>query len=443
MSYPAGNVRAVGRSQLLRGEGADRSRFGPDSDDSGCGVLHVDMDAFFASVEVRRRPELRGRPVIVGGTGPRGVVSAASYQAREYGVHSAMPTARARRLCPHGVYLPPDFTAYGEASRAVMAIFRNVTPLVEPLSLDEAFLDVAGCRRRLGSAGQVARLIRQRVSDEQDLTASVGVAPSKFVAKLASAQAKPDGLMVVPLEQVLDFLHPLPVSALWGVGERTAEVLLRQGLRTVGDIARSPAPSLRHALGTAAGEHVYELAWGRDPRQVTPESVDKSVGAETTFDIDVADPAVVRRTMLALSDKVAARLRRAGLVGRTVVIKVRFADFRTVTRSRTLASPTDVTHEVYDTAWALYEALRPGERIRLIGVRTENLLPVGQASLQPQLGEREQGWREADHAADAARARFGSAAVRPASLLGTIDLHPGSGRPTAPDEHPDHDRTAT
>ncbi|MGH3735551.1 MAG: DNA polymerase IV [Micromonosporaceae bacterium] len=425
----------MGRSQLQRGDGADRSgRFGPDADDTGSVVLHVDMDAFFASVEVRRRPELRDQPVIVGGVGPRGVVSAASYQARRYGVHSAMPTARARRLCPHGVYLPPDLDAYAEASRAVMAIFGQVTPLVEALSLDEAFLDVSGCRRRLGSPGQVARLIRRRISDEQHLAASVGVAPTKFVAKLASAQAKPDGLVVVPAGAVLEFLHPLPVAALWGVGERTAETLHRLGMRTVADIAQAPPASLRAALGDAAGHHVYELASGRDPRRVTPESVDKSVGAETTFDVDVADPEVVRRTMLALSGKVAARLRRAGLVARTVVIKVRFADFRTVTRSRTVPSPTDVTHEVFDLAWGLYEALRPGERIRLIGVRTENLLSAAQASLQPTLGAREQGWREADHAADAARARFGVAAIRPASLLGDAMPHPGSGRPTAPDE---------
>ena len=437
MSYRPGSVPRVGRSQLQRGP-ADR-RFGPDADDTGCGVLHVDMDAFFASVEIRRRPELRGKPVIVGGVGPRGVVSAASYQAREYGVHSAMPTARARRLCPHAVFLPPDFTAYSEASRAVMAIFRDVTPLVEPLSLDEAFLDVAGARRRLGSAGQVARLIRQRIADEQGLTASVGAAATKFTAKLASTQAKPDGLTVVPAAATLDFLHPLPVSALWGVGERTAEVLRRLGLRTVGDIAHTPVSALRSALGNAAGSHVHELASGRDPRRVTPESVDKSVGAETTFDVDVGDPETVRRTMLALSEKVAARLRRAGLVGRTVVIKVRFADFRTVTRSRTLPSPTDVTREVFDIAWALYEALRPGERIRLVGVRTENLLPTDQASLQPQLGAPDQGWREADRAADAARERFGSAAVKPASLITDAvgRLHPGSGRPTAPDERAD------
>lgn len=425
----------MGRSQLQRGEGVDRSgRFGPDADDTRSTVLHVDMDAFFASVEVRRRPELRGQPVIVGGTGPRGVVSAASYQAREYGVHSAMPTARARRLCPHGVYLPPDFDAYAEASRAVMAIFSDITPLVEPLSLDEAFLDVAGCRRRLGPPGQVARLIRRRIAGEQGLTASVGVAPTKFVAKLASTQAKPDGLVVVPAGAVLDFLHPLPVSALWGVGERTAETLRRLGMRTVADIAHAPAASLRSALGDAAGHHVYELAAGRDPRRVSPESVDKSVGAETTFDVDVADPMVVRRTMLALAGKVTARLRRAGLVGRTVVIKVRFADFRTVTRSRTVSSPTDVTREVFDLAWGLYEALKPGERIRLIGVRTENLLPAAQASLQPALDAKEQGWREADHAADAARERFGAGAIRPASLLGDALPYSGSGRPTAPDE---------
>lgn len=425
---------SVGRSQLLRGEGADRGgRFGADADDTGCGVLHVDMDAFFASVEVRRRPELRDRPVIVGGTGARGVVSAANYPARRFGVHSAMPTGQARRLCPQAVVLPPDFAAYTEASHAVMAVFRDVTPLVEPLSLDEAFLDVTGCRRRLGSAAQVARLIRRQIADEQSLSASVGVASTKFVAKLASTRAKPDGLVVVPAAQVLEFLHPLPVSALWGVGERTAEILRRLGLRTVGDIAHTPAGALRRALGAAVGEHVAELAWGRDPRRVTAESVDKSISAETTFDTDVADPAVVRRVMLELSGRVAARVRRAGMLGRTVVIKVRFADFRTITRSRTLTGPTDVTREVFDTAWGLYQGLRPGERIRLVGVRVENLLPVSRASLQPELGARDQGWREADQAVDAARAKYGSAAIRPASLLEQASRHPGSETPQTSD----------
>ncbi len=392
------------------------------------------MDAFFASVEVRRRPELRGKPVIVGGVGPRGVVSAASYPARRYGVHSAMPMVRARRLCPHAVVLPVDFTAYTAASRAVMSIFHEITPLVEPLSLDEAFLDVAGCRRRLGSPRRVAGLIRTRVAEEQGLSASVGVAATKFVAKLASTQAKPDGLAVVPAADVLDFLHPLPVSALWGVGERSAEVLGRLGLRTVGDIAATSLASLRSALGDAAGSHVHELAWGRDPRRVSPEAVDKSVGAETTFDVDVSEPVQLRKTMLALSGKVAARLRRAGLLGRTVVIKIRFADFRTVTRSRTLASPTDVTREVFDTAWGLYQALRPAEPIRLVGVRTENLLNASQASVQPELGSREHGWREADQASDLIRARFGASALGPASLITHAAPDPGSGRPTAPDE---------
>ncbi len=425
----------MGRGQLLRGEGADRTgRFGPDADDTGCGVLHVDMDAFFASVEIRRRPELRDRPVIVGGTGARGVVSAANYHARRYGVHSAMPMTRARRLCPQAVCLPPDFEAYTLASRAVMAVFRDVTPQVEPLSLDEAFLDVTGCRRRIGTPAEVGRLIRSRIAGEHGLTASVGVASTKFVAKLASAQAKPDGMTVVPASLVLEFLHPLAVSALWGVGERTADALRRLGLRTVGDIAHTPVGTLRRALGNAVGEHIAELAWGRDPRRVTPEAVDKSISAETTFEVDVADPAVVRRAMLGLSDKVGSRLRRAGLVGRTVVIKVRFADFRTVTRSRTLASPTDVSRDLLDTAWGLYQALRPGERIRLIGVRAENLLPAATASLQPELGARDQGWREADQAADAARAKFGSAAVRPASLIRDPTPYQGSGRPSAPDE---------
>jgi DNA polymerase-4 len=392
------------------------------------------MDAFFASVEIRRRPELGDSPVIVGGTGTRGVVSAANYLARRFGVHSAMPITKARRLCPQAVFLPPDFDAYTEASRAVMAVFREVTPVVEPLSLDEAFLDVTGCRRRLGAPAEIARLIRRRIADELCLTASVGVAANKFVAKLASTRAKPDGLAVVPAALVLDFLHPLPVSALWGVGDRTADILRGLGLRTVRDIAYIPVTTLRHALGTAVGEHVAELAWGRDPRRVNPESVDKSIGAETTFDVDVADLAVVRHAMLGLSGKVGARLRRAGLVGRTIVIKVRSADFRTVTRSRTLSSPTDVSTEILGTAWNLYRALRPSDRIRLVGVRAENLLPAARVSLQPELGARDQGWREADQAADAARAKYGPGAVRPASLMKDPPLHPGSGRPGAPDE---------
>ncbi|MFB6396835.1 DNA polymerase IV [Polymorphospora lycopeni] len=414
----------MGRSQAIPragGPGGD-PRFGPEADDSGCPILHVDMDAFFAAVEIRRRPELRGRPVVVGGTGNRGVVSSASYEARAYGVRSAMPTARARALCPGAVFLPPDFTQYTAASRAVMEIFRGVTPLVEPLSMDEAFLDVAGARRLLGRPAEIARLIRERVHEQEGLTCSVGVAPTKFVAKLGSTQAKPDGLIVVPEALVLDFLHPLPVAALWGVGERSAQTLHRLGLTTVRDIANVPLATLRGALGEAAAAHLHELSWGRDPRRVTPEHVDKSIGAEVTFDTDVDDPQVIRRAMLALSEKVGVRLRRSGQVGRTVTIKVRLADFRTVNRSRTLPGATDVARDVFDTAWALYESLAPGSSIRLVGVRVEGLAAAGSTPQQLTLGAPERGWREAEAAADAAAARFGRSVVRPASLLGDNDL---------------------
>jgi DNA polymerase-4 len=409
----------MGRSQSVP-RGGD-PRFGPDADDTGCPVLHVDMDAFYASVEVRRRPELRGRPVVVGGTGPRGVVCSASYEARVYGVRSAMPTARARALCPKAVFLPPDFPRYAEASRAVMDVFRDVTPLVEPLSLDEAFLDVSGARRLLGPPAAIAAAIRARVVAQQRLTCSVGVAATKFVAKLGSARAKPDGLLVVPTGRTLEFLHPLPVAALWGVGERAAATLARLGLSIVGDLARAPLPMLRGALGEAAAAHLHELSWGRDPRRVTPERPEKSIGAEVTFDTDVAEAETIRLAVLALADKVGARLRRAGQAGRTVSVKVRLADFRTLNRSRTLPGATDVGREVFETAWALFTALRPGEPIRLVGVRVEGLTGAGAAVRQPALGEPEHGWRDAEAAVDAAAARFGRAVVRPASLLTTDD----------------------
>ncbi|MGR6321133.1 DNA polymerase IV [Micromonospora soli] len=409
----------MGRSQSLP-RGGD-PRFGPDADDTGCPILHVDMDAFFASVEVRRRPELRGRPVVVGGVGPRGVVSSASYEARRYGVRSAMPTARARALCPDAVYLPPDFTQYSAASRAVMRIFRDVTPLVEPLSLDEAFLDVAGARRLFGPPVRIARLIRRRVAEEQGLTCSVGVAPSKFVAKLGSTRAKPDGLLVVPAARVLDFLHPLPVAALWGVGERSAEALHRLGLNTVNDLAEAPLGLLRRAVGEASATHLHELAWGRDSRRVSPEHVEKSIGAEVTFDVDVTDPGEIRRALLALAEKVGARLRAAGQVGRTVSLKVRLADFRTVNRSRTLTVPTDTAREMFDTAWALWTALAPGEPVRLVGVRMEGLAAAEETPRQLTLGAPERGWREAEAAADAAAARFGRSVIGPASLLSRRD----------------------
>jgi DNA polymerase-4 len=387
-------------------------------DDDGCVILHVDMDAFFASVEVRRRPELRGLPVIVGWDGPRGVVTSASYEARRFGVRSAMPGVQARRLCPQAVFLPPDMDEYAAASRDVMAIFASVTPLVEQLSVDEAFLDVSGARKLFGSPAEIGAHLKARIRADLRLTCSVGIAATKFLAKLASTRSKPDGLLVVPVDGALAFLHPLPVEALWGVGARTSETLRRLGLGTVGDLARAPVPMLRQALGEAAATHLHELAWARDPRPVSPDRVDKSISAETTFDVDVDDPAVVRRTLLSLSTRVGARLRAAGQAGRTVAIKVRLADFRTLSRSRTLPNSTDVAREIFDTAWQLYRVLDPRDRIRLLGVRVEGLDGDDGTARQLELGEREHGWRDAERAADAAAERFGRGVVGPASLLG-------------------------
>lgn len=386
--------------------------------DAGCPVLHVDMDAFYASVELRRRPELRGRPMAVGGTGSRGVILSATYEARAQAVRSAMPVMRARRLCPELVTLPPDFATYQDVSFGVMEVFRSVTPLVEPLSLDEAFLDVRGAARRLGSPRQVAAWIRATVQDEQDITCSVGVAGSKFVAKLASARCKPDGLLVVPPADVVTFLHPLPVEALWGVGEKTAELLRRLGLHTVGDLARTREETLQRALGPAAGAHLSALAWGRDERRVVPGEPEKSIGAEETFGRDVDDAEVVLRELLRLSERTAARLREQSVAARTVSIKVRFADFATITRSRTLRLPTDTGREVYDTARQLFEALGlQRARLRLVGVRAEGLVPAERAARQLALGEREHGWREAEQAVDRAARRYGAGAVRPATLV--------------------------
>jgi DNA polymerase-4 len=376
------------------------------------------MDAFYASVELRERPELRGKPVIVGGGGNRGVVLSATYEARRSGVRSAMPMSRARRLCPQAVVLEPRFSEYSEASRGVMEVFRSVTPVVEPLSLDEAFLDVRGAARRFGGSRLLGEWIRATVEDEQGITCSVGVATTKFVAKLASAHCKPNGLLVVPADGVVAFLHPLPVAALWGVGEKTEEALARLGLRTVGDLAHTPVGTLQRALGPTTGSHLAALAWGRDERVVTPHEPEKSVGAEETFGTDVDDPGVVRRELLRLAERTAARMRAQGMVGRTVSVKIRFADFTTITRSKTLPEPTDVARVVYDTAVGLYDALGlERARLRLVGVRVEQLAPAETLAHQLQLGERDVGWREAEQAVDRASRRFGAGAVRPATLV--------------------------
>ncbi len=386
-----------------------------------CPVLHVDMDAFFASVAIRDRPELADVPVVIGG-GHRGVVLAANYPARRFGVRSALPMTRARRMCPEAVVLPPDHDAVEAVSSSVMEIFRQVTPLVETLSVDEAFLDVSGAARRLGSPREVAEHVRARVADEQRITCSVGVAGSLSVAKLASRRAKPDGVVVVRPRDVTRFLHPLDVGELYGVGEKTRAQLHRLGLRTVGDVAHTPVTTLQRALGAAAGAHVHHLAWGTDGRTLTPRRGDhepeRSTGADETFGRDVDDPAVVLRELLRLSATVTRRMRTAGLVGRTVVLRVRFADFTTITRSRTLADATDVTSEVHATASALFEALGlQRARLRLVGVRVEGLVPREQVQRQLVLGARDRGWEEADRASDAAALRFGGGAVRRATLL--------------------------
>ncbi len=394
-----------------------------------CPILHVDMDAFYASVMLRERPDLEGRPVIVGG-GHRGVVLSANYVARTYGVRSAMPGSRARRLCPEAVVLAPDHHAFASVSTAVMQTFRRVTPLVEAVSLDEAFLDVRGALRRLGTPLQIAEQLRSTIHDEQRITCSVGVAPSISVAKIASTMAKPDGVRMVLPEQVADFLHPLDVAALWGVGDKTRTVLHRLGLVTIGDLAHTPLEQLQHALGAHQGAALHTLAWGADRREVvdrhapvfggggTADPPEKSMGAQSTFARDTADRAVVLRELLRLTTTVAGRLRAAGVVGRTVAITVRLADFTTTSRSRTLAEPTDVTLEVFAAASALVDAVGlRGARVRLVGVRVEQLLPRDRWHHQHVLGERERGWADADRAVDRAARRFGGTAVRPARLL--------------------------
>jgi DNA polymerase-4 len=379
--------------------------------DSGCTVLHVDMDAFFVSVELRRRPELAGKPVIVGGLSGRGVVCSASYEARAFGVTSAMPTGQARRLCPQAVFLPVDGAAYREASTAVMAVFGQFTPLVEPLSLDEAFLDVAGARRRLGTPAAIGAAIRDQMSAVQQLPCSVGVARNKFVAKLASQHAKPDGMLVVPAAKTLEFLHPLPVHALWGVGRQTRTALEHLGIRTVADLANYPRSGLRQALGQVLAAGLHELAHGRDPRRVRTDRIDKSIGAEQTFAVDLTSHPQLRRELLRLAETVGGRLRAANYHARTIGLKLRFGNFSTVNRTRTLPHPTDGTQALYQVAIELLDCMaldRP--RVRLLGLRAENVSPAS-SGRQLALGEPDRGWREADAAVDAVTRKFGTGAI--------------------------------
>lgn len=380
-------------------------------------ILHVDMDAFFASVEERDNPALKGKAVVVG-TGVRGVVSAANYEARKFGIHAAMPVGRAKRLAPHAIFVPPNMSRYSEVSSHIMEIFRSVTPLVEPLSLDEAFLDVTGAKRLLGDGREIAKQIRAKVEASEGITCSVGIATTKFIAKLASGRCKPNGMLEIAEDRVLEFLHPLPVNAIWGVGPKTNEELQKLGLRTVADIANTPRQTLIRALGEAAGASLYELSWGRDYRDVEPEEVDKSISAAETFDTDTEDQEIVLRELLRLTEKATYRMREKDFSARTISIKVRFADFKTITRSKTVPLAISATHEVFEVVKTLFLALKLDRaRIRLVGVSLDGLEDGIDATEQLVLGEREKGWRQATAAIDKASARFGQGSVRPARLL--------------------------
>ncbi|MCL2422572.1 MAG: DNA polymerase IV [Micrococcales bacterium] len=414
------------RSALARRDWGD--------DQSGTSVLHVDMDAFYASVELARRPALRGLPVIVGG-GTRSVVLAATYEARAFGVKSAMPMGQALRTCPHAVVVPPDHKAYYQVSVGVMEILGSVTALVEQVSIDEAFLDVAGARRRMGPPTTIAEHIRAQVRSQFGVTCSVGVAASKLVAKLCSEHAKPDGMLLVPAGATVDFMRTLPVGALWGVGERTEQALARWGITTVAEVADLDVPTLQRIVGKVHGAHLHDLAWGRDSRPVRPGHTEKSIGAETTFETDVTDPAVVEARVLELADTCAARLRRTDVVGRTVAVKVRTSDFRTLSRSCTLVTPTDVGREVYLVARRLLAGVDlRGLPVRLVGVRVEGLSRAQDSPRQPTLDEAVggPGRRDAELAVDEVRARFGRHAIGPATTALGVDRHDRSTTTFAP-----------
>jgi len=387
-----------------------------DADDTGTRILHVDMDAFYASVEVLDDPSLAGKAVIVGGMEGRGVVSSASYEARRYGVRSAMNVAQALRLCPHAIVVPPHFERYAALSRQVMAIFHDVTPLVEPLSIDEAFLDVSGARRLWGLPGEIARMLRARVRAETGLVCSVGVAATKHVAKIASTLSKPDGLLIVSEPETQAFLSALPVRALWGVGPKAAEALEARGIHRVADILAAPERVIERALGAAGGARIWQLAHGRDVREVETERVEKSIGHEETFRHDIADPTVLRSELRRLADRVAARLRDGGWEARTIALKLRYADFTTLSRASSLPEPTDVGQRIGDVAIGLFDALELAQPVRLIGVRAEKLRPGGSAMAA--LWDDDDDWRRVDAALDDARDRFGGGVVTRASVLG-------------------------
>ncbi|MDO5701223.1 MAG: DNA polymerase IV [Bowdeniella nasicola] len=387
------------------------------NDDTGAHVLHVDMDCFYASVELLYRPELRGQPVIVGGSGDRGVVTSATYEARAFGVHAAMPIGQARRLCPHAVVLPNRRGAYSQVSRTVMSVLERVTPVLERVSIDEAFLDISGAVRRMGPPTQIARWIREHVAAEAGVPASVGIAGLTHVAKLASTFAKPDGMLLIPLARTHEFLHSLPVGALPGVGARSEQVCERHGLRTVADLLTVSPTRLGVWLGRAQAAQLRRLAAGEEVRGIHPHTREKSIGTEETFATNRHDVHEVGDVIVAQAHSSARRLRIAGLMAGTVSIKVRYGDFHTLTRSRSLTRPTDVGAEVARVALDLFSTLEiPAAGIRLVGTRLEGLTPRDRGV---QLAFDDDGRQlAAERAADAVVRKFGSGTIGPARTLG-------------------------
>jgi DNA polymerase-4 len=383
-------------------------------------ILHLDIDAFYPSVEVLDHPELKGKAVIVGGPRKRGVVSSASYEARKFGVHSAQPMATAMRLCPKGVFLPVRMARYKEVSRQVFKIFHLFTPLVEPVSIDEAFLDATGSTRLFGQPEEMAATIKRVVREETGLTISAGLAPSKFVAKIASDLDKPDGLTVVLHGRVQAFLGPLPIDKMWGVGKQTQGRLHRLGIRTIGDLSRFSA----EVLGKQFGKHgtkMHQLALGIDERGVFPWSEAKSIGHEETFSRDILEREAARKEILSLAEKVARRMRREGVSGRTITLKVKYKDFVQITRSATLAAVTSDGHTLFSTACGLMEKTDVGRKpVRLLGVSVSQLSHSSISAEQLSLfreGERFSKRKNLNSALDSVSERFGEDALRPATLL--------------------------
>jgi DNA polymerase-4 len=391
-------------------------------------ILHADMDAFFVSVELRRRPELIGKPVVVGGTGNRGVVAAASYEARRFGVHSALPSSIAKRRCPHAVFLPGDHDHYGEVSRQVRAVFDRYTPLVEPLSLDEAFLDVTGSLRLFGAGATIAQRIRDEIRDELELGCSVGVAPNKFIAKLASVEAKPrasaagidpgTGVWEVVPGGEQAFLDVLPAKRLWGVGPATLAKLERSGISTVRDLRAVDAAVLSTAVGGNLARHLTALSVGADDRPVEPDREAKSIGHEETFGSDTTLPSEMRTHLVRLADAVSARLRKAGVGARTLTLKIRFSDgFHTITRSTTHPEAIDSAEAIVEVLGPIMEMIDPSPGIRLVGVSGSNLGPVFHQMTLDEAGDDAPVHGATDGALDRIRDRFGADAIGPASAM--------------------------